>query len=239
MTDLINKKNNFFIDHIALAVNNTEEGMRYIKELTGVEPYLPEGQNQNWYKSAAVGLGNNAFLEIIGPNPSHKKFHPFKQILKEIKKPKLIFWYLSTQRFSDCKKVIKNTGHIIERYNHIRKEVKGKKIDYEIGVIGKGFESERPSLIQWNEVPEKNENMKHICAIKNFVVKSEQYSKMNKLFQELGADIKIEKGIASMELQIESPKGIVTLKGGGFSFPSGVKALVKILPLFKRHLFNK
>lgn len=238
MKNLISKKNKFYIDHIAIGVNNTEEGMAYIENLTGAKTFLPQNDGKIWYRSAALGLGNQAFLEIIGPNPLYKKFHPVKQILKELEKPQLIFWYLGTQNLESCKKIITESGHNLERYNHIQKEVDGEKLDYKIGVIGKGFQSERPCLIQWNKVPKNGDIMTTGCSIHDFILHSKNAKKINPLFNKLNVDLKIINGNNKMKLVLNSPKGLVTLEGGGFEFPSGIKGLGKMLNLYKRHIFR-
>ncbi len=236
---LIYKKGEHYVDHIALGVSNTLEGIKYIENLTGIKPYIPEAQNNQWFKSAALGLGNNCFLEIIGPNPNHKKFHPFKQMLKELETPQLAFWYLGTNKFKECRQILSNNGIKIGQYNHIKKEIDDQLLDYEIGMIGKGFESESPSLIQWNEVPNNKNGIEHLCRFKKLELFSRNYSKLQSIFDILEVDMQVIEGNPKMRLTIDTPNGEVILNGGGFSFPAGIKSLFRILSLYKRSLTNK
>lgn len=237
MPELINKKNEFYIDHIALGVSNTQEGMDYIEQLTGVKPRLPDGQTDNWYLSASLNLGDGTFLEIIGPNPAHNGFHPFKQILKELSEPQLVFWYLGTEKFLEATQIINTNGFKLERHNRISKEFEGKKLDYEIGIIGKGFYSEQPNLIQWHEVPKKHYDDQPACSISEFKVSCRQATKLNKLFDKLGMDFKTSEGNNQMQLILDTPKGSVELKGGGIQL-AGISSLVAMVGLFKRHMFE-
>ncbi len=237
---LINKRINHYVDHIALGVSDIKKGIEYVENLTGVKAFIPEVQNDQWYKSGVIGLGNGCFLEIIAPNPNHKKFHPFKQILKELESPRLIFWYLGTDRFEECKKTISNIDFKIYNYIHIKKEINNQLVDYEVGIIGnKGFESESPNLIQWNKLPENIEKLDHLCNLKNLMLFSENHLKLQLLFNTLGIEMKVFKGKSKMILTIDSPKGEVMFEGGGINFPFGIRSVIKILPLYKRHLFNK
>lgn len=236
MEKLIHKKGNHYVDHIALGVSDTKEGARYVEELTGVKPFIPETQNDQWYLSAAIGLGNRSFLEIIGPNPNFKKFHPFKQLLKELKKPQLMFWYLGTDKFEACKKVISDCGYQLERYNHIVKDVRGELLDYEIAITGKGFESERPCLIRWNQSPNSRDKLESSCSLNKLELYSKDQLKLQNLLDSLGVNMKVLNGDSRMVLVIDSPKGEVKFEGGGIEFPSGFRAVFKMLKLLKNHL---
>lgn len=238
MNTLINKKNSFYIDHIALGVNDTQEGIAYIEKLTGVTAKLPDSQHDNWYLSAALNLGNGTFLEIIGPNPNYSGFHPFKQILKELTEPQLVFWYLGTNNFKNTQSVIHANGFKLERYSHISKEIKGEKLDYEIAIIGKGFYSEQPCLIQWNEVPKQHYQQKEVCSIASFHIRCQQAKKLNTLFASLGMSFCVEQGNNQLSLTLNTPKGLVELHGGGIQF-QGISSLASLLRLFKNHLKSK
>lgn len=239
MSHLIYTRAHHYVDHIALGVNDTRAGMKYIEDLTGAKAYIPEGQQDQWYRSAALGLGAGCYLEIIGPNPEYKKFHPFKQILKDLTTPKLFFWYLGTHKFKECRAVIEENDFQIEQYNHIQKEIDDQLLDYEIAVIGQnGFESERPCLIQWNHFPKKRKKIEHICQLKSFSVTSDHDS-LQSLFDVLDVKMKVLKGEPSMHLVIDSPKGEIVLEGGGFTFPNGLQKLIYGISLYGRHLFGR
>lgn len=238
MSRLIHKKNDFYIDHIALGVSNTQDGMDYIENLTGVRPEIPEGQRGNWYASAALSLGNGTFLEVIGPNPEHTGFHPFKQLLAELPEPQLVFWYIGCNHFENAKAVIHENGFKLERHDRIVKEIQNDKLDYEIAVIGKGFYSEQPCLIQWHEVPERLKDKSQHCSIAAFHVRCQQAHKLNALFAALGMTFFAEQGENHMQLTLDTSKGLVELHGGGLVF-QGVTSLLTMARLFKNHVFKK
>lgn len=243
MNSLIKKKNDFYIDHIALGVSNTLEGIDYVEQLTGVRAFLPEGHSDNFYLSAAVNLGNGCFLEIIGPNPNHTGFNPFKQILKALPEPRLMFWYIGTHDFGTAKSVINQNGFKLERYNHIKKTKGDQVIDYQIAIIGKGFYSEQPNLIQWNQVPDKVYNNGDACHITDFKINFKNANALKALFEKLGIPQSETQHIQAsdkntMSLTLDTPKGLVTFTGGGEEF-QGISALFKTLKLFIRHILKR
>lgn len=238
MSTLINKKNAFYIDHIALGVNNTQEGINYVEKLTGIRPRIPDGQHNNWYLSAAIYLGNGTFLEVIGPNPHHTGFHPFKQLLSELAEPQLVFWYLSTNQFRNAKSVIHENGFKLQRHSRIRKKLNDESLDYEIAMIGRGFYSEQPNLIQWHQVPKHHYHTHEECSIASFHVRCQQAHKLNALFSALGMTFFAEQGENHMQLTLDTPNGLVELHGGGIKL-KGLSSLVTMMRLFRNYVFQK
>lgn len=243
MNSLIQKKNDFYIDHIALGVNDTLAGIDYVEQLTGVKAFLPEGDHDDFYLSAVVNLNNGCFLEIIGPNPKHTGFNPFKQTLKELTKPTLMFWYLGTHHFDKAQEIINHNGFKLERYNHVQKTKAGHPIDYQIAIIGKGFYSEQPNLIQWNQMPDKVYNNGQTCHITDFKISFKNATALRDLFEKLGIPQSSTQHIQNsnqntMSLTLNTPKGSVTFTGGGVEF-QGIGALFKALKLFTNHLLKR
>ena len=66
------------VDHIALAVCDTQAGATFVKQKTGVEPQVHAPKAGQWHQSASLFIGDDSLLEIIGPNPDHRGLHPLK-----------------------------------------------------------------------------------------------------------------------------------------------------------------
>jgi len=240
--------NNLYIDHIGLGVSDTEVGVQWIKDLTGVEPKMVNPRSDQYYWSAGLHMGKSCALEIIGPNPKHKGFHPFKEVLKSIdnEKPRLLFWYLGTNKFDKAKKVIEggerkfkmwgiaHNSHKIEEANDF-----DNVVEFTIGMIGPGFRSEIPNLIQWHKRPEKK--MEKKCTVTSFQITSPQSKRINDLFNSLGMSpsFKVEQGQQSnLTMIFDSPKGSITLEGGGLEFPAFPRMLGTMTKLYCSYLWN-
>ena len=60
---------NHYLDHIVIAINDLDEGIRQIERTTGVRPKEDGSDAQLGTHSAIIALGEKTFLEIIAPDP--------------------------------------------------------------------------------------------------------------------------------------------------------------------------
>lgn len=234
---MINKSDNHYVDHIALAVNNTLEGVKWIEKLTGAQPSIHDPEPGQWYWSAALSIGSKCKLEIIGPNPKHKGFHIMKQWFYTLKKPTIAFWYLSTNNFSKVQKIIDDNGYVMERVEVIKfKDENGSMVDYTRGMIGKGFVSERPQIIEWREKPLRKA-LDTRCKLKKIELFHNDADSLNDLLNELGTDIFIKSGKPFINVKLQTPNGDVNLTGGGMKL-KGMGAIIKIFSLYLNYLLK-
>ena len=100
MTNIIRRSHGFQLDHIGLGVPNTRDGVKWVEEKTGAKVDLHDPEPNQFYWSGSLAIGENSFLEIIGPNPNYKKFQPFGALLKTLSEPQLLFWYVAVEDFA-------------------------------------------------------------------------------------------------------------------------------------------
>ncbi|MEL6860188.1 MAG: VOC family protein, partial [Pseudomonadota bacterium] len=81
MSNIIRRSHGFQLDHIGLGVSDTQEGVKWVEEQTGAKVDLHDPEPGQFYWSGSLAIGDSSFLEIIGPNPNYKKFHPFAALV--------------------------------------------------------------------------------------------------------------------------------------------------------------
>nr|WP_281176315.1 VOC family protein [Pseudonocardia acaciae] len=85
------------LDHIVFAAPELGEGVRVFEELTGVAP-VPGGQHVGMgTANYLVGVGDDAFLEIIGPDPEQPdpgRARPFG--VDRLTEPRVVTWAIGT-----------------------------------------------------------------------------------------------------------------------------------------------
>jgi hypothetical protein len=81
------------IDHIVYATPDLAAGVERVEELLGVKA-VPGGQHPGaGTRNALIGLGDEIYLEIIGPDPDQPKpSRPRRFGIDELKIPRLVTW---------------------------------------------------------------------------------------------------------------------------------------------------
>lgn len=195
--------------------------MEWIEQLTGCKSCIDEPEPGQWYWSASLRIGRLCFLEILGPNRKFKGLNPLKEMLRDVEKPEPIFWYVSTDDFNAFKIRSEKYNAPFERIERIKFEREGKEVDYTRGVIGPGFISQRPNVIQWQSRPKcwhakhKNIDMQNTCTLKALKLKSPKSKELANLFHSLGIEMEVDHGNSEVTIEIYSPKGTIFITGKG------------------------
>ncbi len=207
------RSHGFDLDHIALAASDTARGVAWLAERTGAAPLLVDPEPSQWYQSATLPLGGDSFLEVIGPNPSSRRPHPLRTLLAGFDEPRLLFWYVATDDLDAFSARAADGGHLLTRVECVDGGEGHNK--YRRAVIGKGFVSQRPSVIEWQRRVER-EDLDHRCRLTGFDLWHPEPGPMNDLLQHIGASIQVTTGESRIELVVDSPAGEVRLESPGF-----------------------
>jgi len=203
------------VDHFGLAVSDTEAGAAQVGEQTGVSPIMHAAEAGQWYRSASLALGPDSAMEIIGPNPDHRGLHPLKAVLNSLHDPQLLFWYVATEDFAGLKEKIETAGFSIKREETIGSMETDDERVYTRGMIGPGFISQRPSIIQWHRRPDYSED-DIACRLVSFSLSHPRPHALNRLFERAGIDLQAKQGENRIAIGLETPKGLVTFSSRGY-----------------------
>ncbi|MEM8696332.1 MAG: VOC family protein [Pseudomonadota bacterium] len=203
------------LDHIALGVPDTVEGARHVAELTGVEPFIGvQPGPEQFYWSAALRLGSGRFLEILGPNPDWTGLHPMVETIKQFTQPQLLFWYVATddiKAFGEASAAHNAPLEMQQTFEHKRED---SVTSYTNAVIGPGFRSTRPCVIEWHSRSEWMEGEAQL-NLKSLELSSPIAETLNTLFAELGIVQSVSEGPEMMTLTLDTPKGELALSAPG------------------------
>ena len=223
---VLKRGHGFPVDHIALAVPDTEGGVRYVEQLTGVKPTLTKSDPKDFYWSAALGIGEDSFLEVIGPNPDHKGVHPFKSFMAGLKEPAVMFWYIATDGFDAFVRRVELAGETLSNIVTVDPETSANDSDYTRAGIGKRFETQRPNVIEWRKRSvEQSTDIQ--CRMTGFSLSHPKPDALNGLFEALSIDAVVKKGPSRIGLTLQRPKGEVTLANAGVK--SGLVTLLSAI----------
>ncbi len=237
MAGLIVKCGPTEFDHVALATRDTEEGVAWLAERTGASPFITEPEPGEWYWSGALPLANGASIEIIGPNPAYQGFHPFKELFKRYNTPAVLFWHLGTSDFDRLAVIAKAAGAPMERIEHLDSDTPFGRRLYSRAILGPGFMSARPCVIQWKERPQRPGMDAPVCAATRFAVQCSDPEPLNRVFDALGLDLRVTRGPHRVEVDLDTPNGLVTLSGEGLTF-AGAGGFLKLIGLRLTYQFG-
>ena len=228
----------FEFDHVALGAHDTEAGARWLAEKTGASVMKFEPEAGQWYWSNALPLPHGALLEVIGPNPAHRGFHPIKELLKRYETPTPFFWHLGTTDFAKFCAVAKSAGARVERVERIEQDTRYGRLAYTRGVVGPGFRSTRPCVIHWECRPDYPElKTRPQCQVVDFALASPRAAELNCLLAELGLGLRASDGLERLSIRLKTPRGELALAGAGVVF-EGFDALRQLVTLRLRSVFT-
>lgn len=216
MTNIIRRSHGFQLDHIGLGVPNTRDGVKWVEEKTGAKVDLHDPEPNQFYWSGSLAIGENSFLEIIGPNPNYKKFQPFGALLKTLPEPQLLFWYVAVEDFAAFQALARQSKAKLERVEAVNIEGgEAAQASYWRGLIGPGFLSERPNVIQWLKRPNRESPEAPVCKLTDFRLSNPQADEINAAFEKLGIEAPVTIGASSIGVTIETPKGPWSIENEG------------------------
>ena len=224
------------LDHVAIGVPDTRRGSAELAEVLGYEPVLRDPNPDTFYWSAALPLGDLRFLEILGPNPLYKGFNPFIEIVRRLKRPQPLFWYVATEDFGAFEAAARDAGAPVERVVEHDATYDDLRISFKRGIIGPGFLSVCPNVIEWRERTSLLRDHPGPSFI-GLDLSHPEASRLNTVFERLGIDQTVEKGPHQMRLKLGTPKGEVVFAGEGLQL-RGLSMLPQLASTFSRWLFR-
>ena len=234
---VLKRHHGFPIDHIALAARDTQEAVDWLRTKLGAEPFMTEPEPGQWYWSGGLAVGDDSFVELLGPNPAHTGFNPIKQIIKQFDEPQLLFWYVATDDFDAFAARAKKAGAPLERVETIDFEKGTNRVAYTRGILGPGFESPRACVIEWRHRLDHGAADRSV-KITDFTLSHPKAASMNGVYRQLGIDVTVQQGPSAMGLTLEGPNGKLVLQNPGQSF-SGASALLKMAGLYAGYLAGR
>ena len=231
---IIRRSHGFQVDHIGLGVADTKAGVAELEAKVGCPVTLHDPEPERWYWSGSLGIGDHSFLEVIGPNPNWRTFHPFHTLLTTLPEPRLLFWYVAVSdfaKFSDRAKAAKFPIQKVERIN-LGPDKDENRPSYTIGYATRQFVSQLPNVVEWNrwlQLPPEDRR----CELIDFRLRHPAARRLNKVFDAVGVEEKVARGPSSIGLTLNTPRGRFDLENQGIDV-RGASAIPWMLRLWRK-----
>lgn len=189
------------IDHIGLGAPDFEAGMNWVARGLGVRPqdlgtYGAQRRGAGW-------LGPDTFLEVLSPAATDTDLlDPLAATAAALDAPRVLFWYLGVNDFSDYVRHAARAGFPFQMEQHIERD----GYDYRIGGLDPVHSPVVPWTVQWVSKPEAMQSWPQLGQITDFRLEHPAPSGVQAILDALEVGMQVAQG--------EIPRVCVTIRNG-------------------------
>jgi Glyoxalase-like domain len=204
------------VDHLVYATPNLAAGVERVERLLGVKA-IPGGQHPGWgTRNALIGLGDETYLEIIGPDPDQPKpDRPRRFGIDELQAPRLVTW---AAKGTDLDAIVENAKRhgvdLGQVQSGSRRRPDGVLLSWRLTVsptLNSG--GIVPFFIDWGETPHPAANLPKGCALVALRAEHPDADSVRGGLSVLGLDLLVAPGpVPALIATINTPHGKVELR---------------------------
>ena len=204
------------IDHLVYATPNLATGIEQIERLLGVRA-VSGGQHPGaGTRNALIGLGDETYLEIIGPDPDQPKpARPRRFGIDELKAPRLVTWAV---KGADLEAVVENARSqgvdLGQVQSGSRRRPDGVSLSWRLTVspvlTADGIV---PFVIDWGKTPNPAATLPKGCVLVGLRAEHSDPVRVRAGLSVLGLDLLVAPGrVPALIATINTPNGKVELR---------------------------
>ena len=228
------------IDHLVVVAQTLEQGAQWCEATMGITPgpggeHTQHGTHNRLFK-IATPANPFAYFEIIAINPTAKRTGSGKRWFDMddtnlqaavAEQPRLVHFVVKTDDIRGARIALKeqgiDRGPATQASRHSRRGL----LQWQITVREDGqrlFNGALPTLIQWGKPDDtdpmrlhpRNSLPRSGVSLKSLSVSHPSCDKLLQAYQTMGlAGVAVENGPANITVELNTPKGIVTLQSNG------------------------
>jgi hypothetical protein len=212
------------LDHIVLAAPDFAEAVKEFEAMTGIKPSVGGSLKGLGTLTARIGLDNQAFIEIIAPNP--KSAGPLGAQLMNLEEGSLIpiHYAIRQNNLSDLADdyVPNELGYDPDRIAMFRQGIDGAPTKWELLFMHGHFHGGTvPYFVDWGECEHPIGSIAQVGSLKGLKVSCPAGSTVHELLKGI-KDVTVVDGELGLEFSFSSPEGTITFSGDnppGLKFP--------------------
>jgi hypothetical protein len=204
------------IDHLVYATPNLATSVEQIEQLLGVRA-VPGGQHPGaGTRNALIGLGDETYLEIIGPDPDQPKpARPRRFGIDELKSPRLVTWAV---KGADLEGIVENAKRhgvdLGQVQSGSRRRPDGVLLSWRLTVspalTANGIV---PFFIDWDKTPHPAAALPKGCVLVALRTEHPDANRIQADLSALGLNLRVDAGSApALIATIRTPHGDVELR---------------------------
>jgi len=204
------------VDHLVYATPDLAAGVAHVEKLLGVKA-VPGGQHPGWgTRNALIGLGDQTYLEIIGPDPDQPKpAQPRRFGIDDLKAPRLVTW---AAKGADLQSIVASTKarriDLGQVQSGSRRRPDGVLLSWQLTVSaslnGDGIV---PFFIDWGATPHPASALPKGCKLIGLRAVHPNPERVHAMLVGIGLNVPVEAGAApALIALISTPRGDVELR---------------------------
>ena len=204
------------VDHLVYAAPNLANGIEQVERILGVKA-VPGGQHPGGgTRNALVGLGDETYLEIIGPDPEQPQpMGPRRFGIDALGSPRLVTWAVKSADLEATKEKAKAYGlDLGEVQSGSRRRPDGVLLAWRLTISPTLTEDGIvPFLIDWGKTQHPAASLSSGCQLIAVRAEHPNAKVIEPRLSALGLNIKIDTGPApALIATIQTPVGRVELR---------------------------
>lgn len=203
------RKDDLWIDHIAIGVPDLQEGVKAFEAMTGLKPQFGGNHANGVTGNYILSIGPCTYLEILG-RVADGILPAYASRLDTITGPEVFYYVLGTNNMQALSAKLEKLGI---KHGDVgtssRARPDGVVLNWRtIGIGSSQFGSLQPYVIDWldSEHPAESSNGAD-DIFDSLTLMHPRASEINELFAKIGTQVRVKSGSESMQLVLNTPKG--------------------------------
>jgi hypothetical protein len=202
------------VDHVLWAAADLDEGVRTLRERTGLRASAG-GSHPGWgTRNALVGLGDT-YLEVLATDPAQDGGWLAEEVLA-LPGPSLFRWALRTDDMDGVVHRVRAAGLRAEPVAMSRRTPAGDTLRWRIAFVeGHGLGRVVPFVIDWLDTPHPTTTMATQGRLVAVALAHPLANEVRRVLATIGVAVPVDDGpVATVHATVEGPAGTVVLGAG-------------------------
>ena len=211
------------IDHVVWAAPNLEQAVDLLEQHTGVRAAPGSSHPGEGTRNAILGLGPDAYLEVLAPDPAQAKLAGAAAALAKLERPTLRTFAVAADRLDLIGVELEKSG--LPHAGVIpmsRRLASGQLVRWRLLVpTGHAYGGLVPFFVDWGEAPHPSQGAEGTCSLAGLTITHPQAWSLRPLLERLEVDVAVEAGAAALTAELITPNGLVRLSSQEISSACG------------------
>ena len=204
------------VDHLVYASPNLAAGVEKVEHILGVESVVGGQHPGGGTRNALIGLGDETYLEIIGPDPEQPQpMQPRRFGIDDLKSPRLVTWAVKSPDLEATTERAKTYGLDLGAVQSgSRRRPDGVLLAWRL-TVSRTLTADGivPFFIDWGKTQHPAHSLPRGCKLVALRAEHPNARDIEKSLSALGLSIRIDAGpVPALIATVQTPQGQVELR---------------------------